>query len=269
MLLVAAVLLGSSTFAWFSMNRVVTATSMQVKARAEGGILIKRTITSGDATDASVNFGSTSAVALLPTSTNDASAWWHAAGTAENDGTGIAASYETLTLTNTAPAAAALGTGTKGDAANGLYYYVYDSFTVVPDSNSSAFTDLWVSECSVASANQELSKSLRIAIVCGSNVVICAPIEGATLSYDVGNTGSNNCTAIDTHSSATTALAKSNTTTLATGSASSQTVLVYAYFEGEDENHMTDNLNDALATALEGLVITVRFTCTSVSAATA
>ena len=40
MLLISALLMGSSTFAWFSMNTTVTATGMHVKAKAEDGIVI-------------------------------------------------------------------------------------------------------------------------------------------------------------------------------------------------------------------------------------
>ena len=41
MLLVSAVMLGSTTFAWFSMNRTVTATGMEIKAEVSTQLLIK------------------------------------------------------------------------------------------------------------------------------------------------------------------------------------------------------------------------------------
>lgn len=49
MLLVAAVLLGSSTFAWFSMNTTVTATSMSVTAKSDQTFML---IKAGHAADA-------------------------------------------------------------------------------------------------------------------------------------------------------------------------------------------------------------------------
>ncbi len=269
MLLISAVLMGTSTYAWFSMNKTVTATGMQVKARAEGGIVIKRTITSGDATETSVDFASKSAVKLLPTSTKDAKEWWHAEAKVDTAATAISSSYTKISdttvntdWTDTAPAAAALGAGSDGVYANGLYYYVYDSFTITPDAQSSAYTDLWVSQCTVGTTADSLSKSLRIAVVCGDKVVICAPVSGATLPYDVGGTGTNNCTAIDTSASATTALTKAQGL-LFEGSTDTKEVKVYAYFEGEDAAHTTDNLE---AATLEGLTITVKFSCTSVAA---
>lgn len=55
MLLISALLMGSSTFAWFSMNTTVTATGMSIKAEVPTQLLIK-----GSATDAkyksSINF---------------------------------------------------------------------------------------------------------------------------------------------------------------------------------------------------------------------
>ena len=269
LLLISAMLMGTSTYAWFTMNKTVTAQNMQVKARAEGGIVIKRSITAGAATLTVVDFGSTSAVKLLPTSTKDATDWWHAEAAVSTAKDGIGSSFtkisDDLTWVDTAPAAAALGAGSLGAYASGNYYYVYDTFTITPDAQSSSYTDLWVSQCTVSGATEDLSKSLRIAIVCGSNIVICAPVSGALLTYDVGNTGTNNCTAVNTSASGSTPMTKSATTLLYDGLTSSQNVSVYAYFEGEDTNHTTQKLE---ASTLEGLTITVKFTCTSVAAST-
>ncbi len=45
MLLIAAMLMGTSTFAWFSMNRQVTATNMQISAKADSSLVISKTTT--------------------------------------------------------------------------------------------------------------------------------------------------------------------------------------------------------------------------------
>ncbi len=249
------------------MNKTVTATGMQVKARAEGGIVIKRSIVSGVATETSVDFASTTAVKLLPTSTKDCTEWWHAEANNANLKAGIASSFSKLNeqtgWIDTPPATAALGAGSMGAYADGLYYYVYDQFTITPDAQSSGFTDLWVSQCTVSGTPADaLSKSLRIAVVGEDGTVILAPVAGAVTSYDVGNTGANNCTAVNSSGSASTALTKAQAT-LASGLATSRQVTVYAYFEGEDGAHTTTNLE---AATLEGLVITFKFSCTSVSA---
>ena len=42
MLMVAAVMLSTASFAWFTMNDVVTASGMQVQAKAAGNLLISK-----------------------------------------------------------------------------------------------------------------------------------------------------------------------------------------------------------------------------------
>ena len=71
MVVVSAVALSSSTYAWFASNNKVSATGMQVQAKAEGGI----EIAFGKSTEASGTFatsataGLSNATYLLPTST--------------------------------------------------------------------------------------------------------------------------------------------------------------------------------------------------------
>lgn len=72
LLLVSAAMMSTATFAWFSMNKTVTASGMQVKAQAEGSIVI----TSGALPTAGLKatdytFGDASATALYA-STHDA-----------------------------------------------------------------------------------------------------------------------------------------------------------------------------------------------------
>ncbi|MBR5769809.1 MAG: hypothetical protein IKX98_06855, partial [Clostridia bacterium] len=74
MLLVSAILLGTSTFAWFSMNNQVTATGMKVQAVAEGGIEIRYNVLATGTDDNTAysytdDAGMTTATALRPTST--------------------------------------------------------------------------------------------------------------------------------------------------------------------------------------------------------
>ena len=87
LLLVSAILMGTSTYAWFSMNGTVTATGMKVKAQADEGILIKTaSINFGDYATvvpaAAKTFKSTTDVnmatgtAVYPVSTIDASTWY-------------------------------------------------------------------------------------------------------------------------------------------------------------------------------------------------
>ena len=68
MLLVSAVMLGSTTFAWFSMNTKVTASNMEVKATASKNLLISKTSADADDYSASVDM-SISKLQLVPVTT--------------------------------------------------------------------------------------------------------------------------------------------------------------------------------------------------------
>ena len=100
MLLVAAMLMGTSTYAWFSMNTQVTATGMQVKAVAEDGLLIKNELDTDTASNwkVSTNASYGGLVDLAPTSTADVTAWYHNKSDDQNDAKAgqLAATYETL-----------------------------------------------------------------------------------------------------------------------------------------------------------------------------
>ena len=77
MLLLATMLMGTTTYAWFSMNTTVTATGMTVKAQATSTLLIDKastTNTSGSAVGKLTNGASTQdftaeSAGLMPTST--------------------------------------------------------------------------------------------------------------------------------------------------------------------------------------------------------
>lgn len=80
MVLVAAIALGSSTYAWFAASGDVKAQGMSVTAQAESGILIKELGASRDAfgTVATIDEAT---VPLYPASTSDLSAWYHSKST--------------------------------------------------------------------------------------------------------------------------------------------------------------------------------------------
>lgn len=276
MIVVSLIALSSSTYAWFTMNKTVTATGLKVQAKTEGGILIKRTAVAGKGSE-SVTFGSTSLQQLLPTSTSDALKWAHAAADSADDYKAKEGTYEMLTLSNDPPGANGLGSGTIGGTSSGNFYYVYDKFTIMKDDNSNSFTDLFVSECSVATANGSataLSKSLRVAVKCEDVTYIYAPVAGARLSYDVV-TNVDKTTDPDTTTVATVRAKNSSNSvnqplTASDGklvdrevtTANGVDVLVYVYFEGEDDNHFTQNISSG--TSLDELELTIKFSCTSV-----
>jgi hypothetical protein len=79
MLLLSTAMLGTSTYAWFTMNKEVKVTGMQVKAHAEEGLLINEVADyDSDTWDELATGGWTTAISLRPTSTSDLTTWWHA-----------------------------------------------------------------------------------------------------------------------------------------------------------------------------------------------
>lgn len=79
MLAVSAVSLSSATYAWFTMNKEVSVTSMKVTAKAEKGLLINEVATATDSGwDDVATANHLPGTALVPTSTKDSLKWWHA-----------------------------------------------------------------------------------------------------------------------------------------------------------------------------------------------
>lgn len=129
MLAVSASMLGTSTYAWFTMNKEVSVTNMQVKARAEGGLLINEVADASDTHwDDEATANKLPGTALYPTSTTDGTKWFHANSKISSDEAGAtalntkstnlsSAGYEELTLT-AADTAVSAGTNAK----NSIYY---------------------------------------------------------------------------------------------------------------------------------------------------
>lgn len=109
MLSVSAAMLVSSTFAWFTMNKQVKATSMEVKAHAEEGLLINEVAAPGNTWDDVATANQTTAdqaIQLRPASTKNLTDWWHANSKKTNNEAGYGSG--TVDAENTI----ALGSGT-------------------------------------------------------------------------------------------------------------------------------------------------------------
>ena len=107
MVVVSAIALSSSTYAWFAANREVTATNMTIKATSDSSLIISRAAPTASTTTITEDFVAT-AVALTP-ATHDSTWATYANGlkaidtttkSRVNAGTGLATeyTYETTTL---------------------------------------------------------------------------------------------------------------------------------------------------------------------------
>ena len=292
MLLLSASMLGTSTFAWFSMNTTVDATNMQIKAVAEQGILINEIATASDEHwDDTATTTQTNGHTLRATSTANTSQWWVAYSKKTSSSASATSSADSADLTSdgyrtlgTAPfttatetIAAVAGSNAQQDITyvdwngsssynSGEGYYVKYTY-YIKSSSSDAITcglaagaqNLHINEPTVTgnSSSVDLDKALRVAIVVNNKAYIFAPLNSSTDAYYVGSSHT-----------ATTALTGSQATSLTSipaTTANGVPVYVYIYFEGEDTNLKTENVT----TTLDDLVVNVEFELvTNESAAT-
>ncbi len=241
MVLVAMLALGTSTYAWFVTNSTVTANGMNVQATSENGIEIREA--TAPSTWASVASGiHGTAAQLIPTSTADASNWYHASALYSTGSAVDASTITKVAITETTGVGKSATSGDKG-------YYIHDQFNV--RSTTANATNLVVKNVTVSGIDN-LSPGLRIMTVCGTNVHIYAPMTGATTTYNVN---------LSTAVTALTGATGSTTTDLLAATvdnSGSTKVDVYVYFEGEDASIYTNNI----PTTLANLSVTIDFTAT-------
>lgn len=169
MLLLAAVMAGTSTFAWFSMNTTVTAGTMAVSATAPTNLRISAT-NSADDSDWSGELSLTDSLkTMVPVScdnTNSALAFYK-----------VKANGDKIDYNN-----GAYKEDTTFEAATaGTDYYTTSFFIKAVGADAS---DLKLSTITLsAGGTKELDKALRVMAVCGENKFIYEPVAGAAATY--------------------------------------------------------------------------------------
>lgn len=295
-LLISAAMLGTSTYAWFTMNKDVKVQNMQVKAKAEGGLLISETQGTDGVWDDEANTKAESGalIGLYPTSTADGNTWYHAtsksAGNAADASLGSgsaykASGYTTLAGTTRELQAADAGNNGKkdvfytGSGTTEADYYVKYTYYLKTSSDEQltglavgagkqnvAITEVTVNGVDGTSGSGELDKALRVGVQIGGKFYIFAPVEGADTTYFVNASGSAT-NAIDSHSSHTadgvayTMTEPTALTSLPNRASDGTPVYIYMWYEGEDENCKSDNITANLDT----LTVNVRFSLLSLS----
>ena len=255
MVVLAAILAGTATYAWFAMNKNVEGTDIVIKAEVESdGIVISNSDGLSWSNTASAKM---SDVSLLPTSTRDASTWYYNTSRSLNNAQASQAdaTYTTLTLEVSETTYGFGYVDADGDHtfdytdsnSNGHWdlgeasekkYYLLNTFTIKPSSGNNLTTDLYINSVTATgvSTSENFDAALRIAIkVAGdTHTYIFAPVAGATTTYKVGGSSTADLTA-------KTVLNTNIQTDLASIPAGGVAVSVYAYFEGEDANCTTLN----------------------------
>lgn len=244
-LLVSAVMLGSSTYAWFSMNTKVTATGMNVTATSNSTYLV--------ISDSSTNLGTNTSLdlkavngSLLPVSyttsaiqnaTNDktlvaANNWFTAIGTDTTNGAAKADSKTQLTIAE----------NNNFGSVDTNNYYVIKSFYIGLVAGSSAVTNGIQADVKFTAAqSSELNRCLTVKIVYGETD---DPTDATTTQTFVYGAATGEVTK---HSAAL----QDNGLITATATK----VTVYIYFDGENENCTT-----AKAINLDKITVDLTFT---------
>ena len=271
MLLVAACLMGTSTYAWFSANEYVTASGMSVKAASDGGLAIASYV-DWDAAPAPSDFASTAtakwsnamkvddkgtadtsddvvtyAASIAPTSFDGAD-WWTAEAENANASAGKAGTYNEV-----------IDSETVWDATTGAGIFQHTKWQIKSLAEGETL-DLKINGVTVTGyntlgTNVQLEKSLRVLVKCGGAYFKFAPLYSATSAEEqLYYTGS--AAVQDT----TLKFGNGTITAVTIGSVNSTTptdVEVFVFFEGEDTNCKTNNIDIA---NLKNLSITINYT---------
>ncbi len=237
MLLVAASLLGTSTFAWFSMNKTVSATGMQITAKTSSTFLLIGSGTNDTASEIQALVGSASGDNGLTTDINVPNAeasvlpaahetiatataaaayanWYTGAGTAPDNGALVNATKTVLTdstfasyvIKRTVYLTVAVGGTTTGDIKVAL-----DSMTQIDGTGASLTHD-----------------PVSIVVACGDTV----------LEFNKANSWTN-----------------TNALTTAVASTAVKTVDIYIYYDGNNSAVTTNNFAN-----LSGASFNLKFT---------
>ena len=163
MVLVAALALGSSTYAWFVASGTVKATGMSVKAQSEGGIVIRfGTGNWGTVAEADM----TTAKQLYPASTHNLQKWSHATAKEAQAKAADATTYSEITSQVI----------TDGKINNTNQYVVMKEFEIRSTSTQNLSNGLKVKSISITKADgslptQNIAAALRVGIYLPANQV--------------------------------------------------------------------------------------------------
>lgn len=239
MVLVAAIALGSSTYAWFVSNNTVKATTSKISAQSNAPFLMIDKTSISTTSGTSVSFTDVADKALYPAqvvkNTDDTPLFKSAYASAADGATELSNSRYDV--------------GNAEAAVNGEFA-IKESFKIgTADAKAGSFKDLKVSKVELTSTGTNgLEAAMSVLVVCGNNwAVYKASNDGAVLTKykdNVDATGNNTGGVL----AATIA------------AASSVDVDVYVFYDGSETNVYTNNLPN-----LTAIGATITFTATPVN----
>ena len=263
MVTVAAVALGTSTYAWFVSNNTVTGTTASISAQSNAPFLV---ISNSAITTSTVDTAVTTTVAdatLYPVQM-------------------VEANEDATTFKWQSAYASASNASTEKDAtrfdvqqSDETKYYVKQTFHVGTNGTTKGqFKNLRVSKVEVTPGKEsdELKNALRVMVVCGSEVAIYDQSGNLVTTYANTTKNDNKITGL-TAASARSANGVSTTAAYLTadgtnfpttaGNIGDETVDVYIYYDGAVTNINTDNISK-----LGSVKATISFTADDAAAPT-
>lgn len=241
MVLVAAIALGSSTFAWFVSNNTVKATTTTISAQSNAPFLLIDKQALGESSTTVATRADEASVALYPAEVI-------ANGTAPK----FVSAYASSKSAATELANSRFDVGDVEAAVNGKYALKQSFVIGTIDDKAGSFKDLKVSKVELTGATDtsKLTDALSILIVCGDQwAVYKASDNGAVLDkyFDNISAVGNN---------------RDGVLAATIEKASSVTVDCYVFYDGSEEEIHTDNYSAGNLTAIGA---TVTFTATPVN----
>ena len=263
MVLVAAVALGSSTYAWFVASDTVMAQGMKVQARAEGGLAIRWAGQASELWATTASAKMETAQKLLPASTADLAKWTYAKALDASEFDADTNTYKDVTE---------FVYDGESNAFKANNYVVMQPFEVRSTSETKPAKGLYVSDVTVVrKESKDLDPALRVGVrmVSASGDVtakyIYAPIDGHSDDYSWKDAANNNAETtvtlepIGNGKNGKSQLA-SSTTPIPFDKGEAVKVQVFIWYEGEDATLFSNNY------AANDLNVTVAFTSNELTA---
>ena len=233
MVIVAAIAVTSSTFAWFAANTTVTAAGMSVTAKSDSSFML---IKAGTQTAAAVRTGAattdnatTATAALFPSAHTTAAGVGYGIDEIEDDDTTNMTDWYYKTINNPAYATAAAATAASASATESDpqdiaiaafgNYVLANEFTIALADGSNDVENLKVGTCTITTAGDQAVKVL---------------VATDYASEEFGGSG-------------TVVL---RNTDLTDGTTDKETVRIYIYWDGNDTDVYTNGIADLQSTAV-------------------
>lgn len=248
MVCVAAIALGSSTYAWFVSNNSVKATTTDISAQSNSAYLVIDTKTTSKTSTSATTATDTTAVKLYPAQVVNGTESYK-----------FESAYAAAADNALEKAATRFTVGTNGTAEEAVdnSYAHKDTFYIGTGGYDGSFTNLKVEGVTVSAKNTDkadLVNAMRVLVVCGDRWTVWENgkevTSVATLKTD--GTATENTTLTAKYTDATN---KAIAASVSKGN--DVTVDVYVFYDGADGEVNSDNLAD-----LADCGVTVTFTAT-------